>query len=48
MRARGYRGRFPAPEESRMQAKDLLLAGAWLALGITLILWDRFFQQGSG
>jgi cobalt/nickel transport system permease protein len=41
MQARGYTGRFPEPRPLRLRAADLLLAGAWLALGAALILWDR-------
>lgn len=41
MRARGYRGRFPAPAELRMQKADLALAFAWLAVGAALVAYDR-------
>ncbi|OGP57770.1 MAG: cobalt ECF transporter T component CbiQ, partial [Deltaproteobacteria bacterium RBG_13_49_15] len=37
MKARGYNGRFPEPVELRLQAKDLVLAGIWLAVGVALI-----------
>lgn len=46
MRARGYRGRFPAPAEPRMQARDLVLAAVWLAVGAALVVYDRIFWQG--
>ena len=42
MRARGYRGRFPAPAELRMRPADLFLALAWLAAGAALVGYDRF------
>jgi cobalt/nickel transport system permease protein len=41
MRARGYRGRFPAPAELRMRKTDLALAFAWLAIGAALVVYDR-------
>jgi cobalt/nickel transport system permease protein len=41
MRARGYRGRFPEPEVRPMAAKDLVLAGVWLAVGAVLVACDR-------
>jgi len=41
MRARGYRGRFPASAELRMQKADLALAFAWLAIGAVLVAYDR-------
>ena len=43
MRARGYRGHFPAPAATRMAAKDLVLAAVWLAVGIGLVIYDRIF-----
>ena len=43
MRARGYNGRFPEPAELHLQAKDLVLAVGWLALGMALIAYDRIF-----
>ena len=41
MRARGYKGRFPAPVELRMGTGDILVAGLWIAVGAGLIFWDR-------
>jgi cobalt/nickel transport system permease protein len=41
MQARGYKGRFPEPVHLRLRTRDALLAGAWLALGAALIVWDR-------
>jgi cobalt/nickel transport system permease protein len=41
MRARGYRGRFPEPAELRLQAKDVVLAAAWIAVVAALIIYDR-------
>ena len=41
MKARGYNGRFPEPVELRLQTKDLVLAGIWLAVGVALIAGDR-------
>jgi len=47
MRARGYRGRFPAPAEPRIAAKDVVLSAAWVAVGAALVVCDRFFRQGN-
>ena len=41
MRARGYQGRFPELAESRLRAIDLVGAGAWLTVGVALLLYDR-------
>jgi cobalt/nickel transport system permease protein len=41
MRARGYQGKFPEPVTLRLRKGDLVLAAGWLALGVTLILYDR-------
>jgi cobalt/nickel transport system permease protein len=41
MRARGYRGRFPAPVDLRIGAGDVIAAGIWLVAGAALVLWDR-------
>jgi cobalt/nickel transport system permease protein len=41
MRARGYKGRFPEPAELRLHARDLLLAGVWLSVGVALVCCDR-------
>ncbi len=41
MKARGYRGRFPEPAELRLQARDMLLALGWLAVGVALVVYDR-------
>jgi cobalt/nickel transport system permease protein len=41
MRARGYRGRFPEPAELHLEARDLFMAAAWLAVGAALLLYDR-------
>ncbi|BCR06249.1 hypothetical protein DESUT3_33180 [Desulfuromonas versatilis] len=43
MQARGYRGRFPEPAELRLRRSDLLLGAACLALGITLVAFDRLW-----
>ena len=48
MRARGYRGRFPAPAELRLQSRDLVLAAVWVAVGAALVVYDRFFWKGIG
>jgi cobalt/nickel transport system permease protein len=42
MRARGYRGHFPAATELQVRATDLLLSGLWLLLGIGLVVADRW------
>ncbi len=42
MQARGYQGRLPAPEPAPLQPSDLLLAAAWIALGLALVLGDRW------
>jgi cobalt/nickel transport system permease protein len=41
MRARGYRGRFPAPARLRLRAGDLVLAAVWVGVGVALVIWDR-------
>jgi cobalt/nickel transport system permease protein len=41
MRARGYRGRFPEPVELHLRARDLILTAGWLAIGVSLIIYDR-------
>ncbi|MGA6926604.1 MAG: cobalt ECF transporter T component CbiQ [Desulfosarcina sp.] len=41
MRARGYKGRFPEEAQFRLRAKDLWWAGAWLTVGIALVVYDR-------
>ncbi|WP_373499785.1 energy-coupling factor transporter transmembrane protein EcfT [Desulfococcus sp.] len=41
MRARGYRGRFPAPVDLKMRPADLVLVAAWLAAGAALVGYDR-------
>jgi len=42
MQARGYRDRFPEPEPQPVTAKDLLLTGVFLLLGLGLLLADRY------
>lgn len=41
MRARGYRGRFPEPAARPLTAKDLVLAGIWMVIGVALVTSDR-------
>lgn len=41
MRARGYRGRFPAPAELHLHPLDILWAIIWIAFGTALIAYDR-------
>lgn len=41
MQARGYQGRFPAPNYFRVTAGDWVHAAVWLLLGIGLLLFDR-------
>ena len=41
MRARGYRGQFPEPAELCLQTKDVVLVAGWMAIGVTLIVYDR-------
>lgn len=41
MRARGYKGRFPEPDVSALQPKDLVVAAAWLVMGTVLVVLDR-------
>jgi energy-coupling factor transporter transmembrane protein EcfT len=40
MQARGYKGRFPVPCDLRIQWRDMLQAGIWVAAGIALVLFD--------
>jgi cobalt/nickel transport system permease protein len=40
MQARGYKGRFPSPCDLRIQWRDMLQAGIWVAAGIALVLFD--------
>ncbi|MFW6081642.1 MAG: cobalt ECF transporter T component CbiQ [Desulfosalsimonas sp.] len=41
MRARGYKGRFPAPAQLRIRASDILMAILWMAAAAALIAYDR-------
>jgi cobalt/nickel transport system permease protein len=40
MRARGYKGRFPAPAELRLHSRDIVLAAVWIAFGAGLMVYD--------
>lgn len=40
MQARGYKGRFPAPCDLRIQWRDLLHSGIWAAAGTALVFFD--------
>jgi len=40
MQARGYKGRFPVPCDLRIQWKDILQTGVWVAAGTALVLFD--------
>lgn len=41
MQSRGYQGRFPAPFYFKVSVADWLHAGAWLLLGVALLVVDR-------
>ncbi|HKJ97993.1 MAG TPA: cobalt ECF transporter T component CbiQ [Desulfotignum sp.] len=40
MQARGYKGRFPDPGRLRIQWRDILLTGVWIAAGTALVWFD--------
>jgi cobalt/nickel transport system permease protein len=40
MQARGYKGRFPDPGMLRIQRRDILLTGVWIAVGTALVWFD--------
>jgi len=41
MKARGYKGRFPAPADLNLRATDIFITTIWIALGAALIIYDR-------
>lgn len=43
MQARGYQGRFPAPACFAVTPGDWLHCACWLALGVLLVWFDRFW-----